>query len=126
MKIIEYIPYRKCATPLPSKMFPKNAESLKDMLVELRPDCRILYVNAEDFVKQYSNAMLSHAKENFLDLFASLEILLVSDVQKLNQYEAAQKVLITIAENLIVRGKWVVLTTDSASSQTEWLKNLAQ
>lgn len=80
---------------------------------ELYPEQNVLYLSAEQFLKHYIKALRHQKLDTFQDLFRSVDVLMVDDVQFIFGKKATQEEFFHTFNQLIARGKKIILSSDS-------------
>jgi chromosomal replication initiator protein len=86
---------------------------------ELFPDKSVLYLSSEQFFHQFIRAMRPdktnrfESTANFRDLFRSVDVLLIDDIQFICGKKATQEEFFHTFNTLIASGKKIVLSADS-------------
>ncbi|HEX2859945.1 MAG TPA: chromosomal replication initiator protein DnaA [Alphaproteobacteria bacterium] len=76
------------------------------------PAKNILYVTAEQFLQKYVRAMRDKTMSDFKEIFRSVDMLLIDDVQFIAGKESTQEEFFHTFNTLVSLGKQVVLTAD--------------
>ena len=80
---------------------------------ELYPEQNVLYLSAEQFLKHYIKALRHQRLDTFQDLFRSVDVLMIDDVQFIFGKKATQEEFFHTFNQLIARGKKIILSSDS-------------
>lgn len=72
----------------------------------------ILYIQATDFISDYSKAVVSQNMAAFEEKYENLDVLLVDDIQMLAQANKSQQEFFKLFNDLIGRQKQIVITSD--------------
>jgi chromosomal replication initiator protein len=78
-----------------------------------RPQARVLYIHAEQFVTDVVKAYQRKAFDEFKQLYHSLDLLLIDDVQGLANKERTQEEFFNAFEALLARKSHIVMTSDT-------------
>ena len=81
---------------------------------ELHPNKSVLYLSAEQFFHRFIKAMRADSTDHFRDLFRSVDVLIIDDVQFILGKKATQEEFFHTFNALIARGKKIILSADSA------------
>ena len=81
---------------------------------ELHPEKRVLYVSANRFRIQYTDAVRKNTSNDFLNFYQSLDVLILDDIHELVGLVKTQQAFFHIFNNLHQLGKQLVLTSDKA------------
>ncbi|GHT20114.1 chromosomal replication initiator protein DnaA [Bacteroidia bacterium] len=99
------------------------ANAIGVMCKQLQPQKRVLYVSANTFQIQYTDAVRSNTVNDFLNFYQTIDLLIIDDVQELEGKTATQNTFFHIFNHLHQNGKQLVLTSDRSPMA---LKNLEQ
>ena len=88
------------------------ANAIGVMTKQLRPEKRVLYVSANTFQIQYTDAVRSNSVNDFLNFYQTIDVLIVDDVQELAGKTATQNTFFHLFNHLHQTGKQLVLTSD--------------
>ncbi|MDR1652652.1 MAG: chromosomal replication initiator protein DnaA [Prevotellaceae bacterium] len=99
------------------------ANAIGVMCKQLHPAKRVLYVSANTFQIQYTDAVRNNTVNDFLNFYQTIEVLIIDDVQELEGKTATQNTFFHIFNHLHQNGKQLVLTSDRPPMA---LKNLEQ
>lgn len=98
-----------------------NAIGLKSK--ELHPNKRVLYVSANLFKLQYTDALVRFNSPNdFLNFYQSIDILIIDDIQDLINQTATQKTFFHIFNHLHQLGKQLIFCCDRHPSELEGMQ----
>lgn len=97
------------------------AQAIGIMVKEQMPDKTVLYVNANKFKTQFTDAKLKNEINNFLHFYQCIDLLIIDDVQEFIGKEATQKMFFEIFNHLHQRGKQLILTSDKAPVELQGL-----
>jgi chromosomal replication initiator protein len=78
------------------------------------PDKVVLYVNANRFITQYSEATRNNTRNDFLHFYQMIDVLILDDVQEFAGKEKTQETFFHIFNHLHQSGKQLILTSDKA------------
>ena len=94
------------------------------VIKEVKPDARILYISASDFVEEYIRFVKGEREaESLKDFFKSVDVLLIDDVQFLANKDKTQEMFFSVYNKLIDNNKQVVITSDKQPSELRGLEN---
>jgi chromosomal replication initiator protein len=88
------------------------ANAIGVMTKQLHPDKRVLYVSANTFQIQYTDAVRSNTVNDFLNFYQTIEVLIVDDIQEFAGKTGTQNTFFHIFNHLHQMGKQLVLTSD--------------
>lgn len=92
-------------------------------LGEVAPGKTVLYLSSEQFFHRFIKAMRSNNTESFRDLFRSVDVLMIDDVQFIFGKKATQEEFFHTFNALIARGKKIILSADSAPSDLQGIED---
>lgn len=81
---------------------------------ERYPDKVVLYVNANKFITQYSEATRNNTRNDFLHFYQMIDVLIIDDVQEFAGKEKTQETFFHIFNHLHQLGKQLILTSDKS------------
>ncbi|MCF8363509.1 MAG: chromosomal replication initiator protein DnaA [Prolixibacteraceae bacterium] len=90
------------------------AQAIGIEVKERFPDKVVLYVNANKFITQYSEAALNNTRNDFLHFYQMIDVLIVDDVQEFAGKIKTQETFFHIFNHLHQLGKQLILTSDKA------------
>ncbi|RRD57999.1 chromosomal replication initiator protein DnaA [Comamonadaceae bacterium OH2545_COT-014] len=82
-------------------------------LLQQRPDAKVLYIHAEQFVSDVVKAYQRKTFEQFKDKYHSLDLLLIDDVQFFANKERTQEEFFNAFEALLAKKSHIVMTSDT-------------
>ena len=82
-------------------------------LLAARPDAKVLYIHAEQFVSDVVKSYQRKAFDEFKDRYHSLDLLLIDDVQFFANKERTQEEFFNAFEALLAKKSHIVLTSDT-------------
>ena len=78
------------------------------------PKKKILYIEAEDFTKQYAVAAKNNSRTDFIHFYQQIDVLIIDNVQFFASKTGTQDVFFQIFNHLHQNGKQIILTSDKA------------
>ena len=94
------------------------------IIKEVKPDAKILYIAASDFVEEYIRFVKGEKEaESLKDFFNTVDVLLIDDVQFLANKDKTQEMFFAIYNKLIDNNKQVVITSDKQPSELRGLED---
>lgn len=78
------------------------------------PDKTVLYVTAEQFAQQYSEACINRTVNDFIHFYQMVDVLIIDDVQFFSGKEKTQDTFFQIFNCLHSEGKQLIFTSDKA------------
>lgn len=90
------------------------AQAIGIEVKERYPDKVVLYVNANKFYSQYSEATRNNTRNDFLHFYQMIDVLIIDDVQEFAGKEKTQETFFHIFNHLHQLGKQLILTSDKA------------
>ncbi len=91
-------------------------------LQQRRPDLRVLYLSAEQFMYRFVQALREKQVMDFKSLFRSVDVLMVDDVQFLAGKESTQEEFFHTFNALVEQNKQIVISADRAPSEIKGLE----
>ncbi len=88
------------------------ANSIGVMTKQLHPEKRVLYVSANTFQIQYTDAVRSNSVNDFLNFYQTIDVLIVDDIQEFAGKTGTQNTFFHIFNHLHQTGKQLILTSD--------------
>lgn len=88
------------------------ANAIGVMTKQLYPEKRVLYVSANTFQIQYTDAVRSNTVNDFLNFYQTIDVLIVDDIQEFMGKTGTQNTFFHIFNHLHQSGKQLVLTSD--------------
>ena len=88
----------------------------------LRPDARVLYLSAEQFMYRFVQALRFKDMHGFKEQFRSVDVLMVDDVQFIAGKNSTQDEFFHTFNALIDQGKQIVISADRAPGEIEGLE----
>lgn len=86
------------------------------------PDKRVLYLTAEKFLYQFIRALRAQETVAFKELFRSVDVLLVDDVQFLCGRDATQEEFFHTFNALVDQGRQVIVSADTSPTDMDGLE----
>ena len=88
------------------------ANAIGVMAKQLHPEKRVLYVSANTFQVQYTDAVRNNTANDFLNFYQTIDVLIVDDIQEFAGKTGTQNTFFHIFNHLHQSGKQLVLTSD--------------
>ncbi len=88
------------------------AHAIGVMTKQLHPDKRVLYVPANTFQIQYTDAVRKNSVNDFLNFYQTIDVLIVDDIQEFAGKTGTQNTFFHLFNHLHQTGKQLVLTSD--------------
>ena len=88
------------------------AQAIGIEVKELMPDKVVLYVNANKFQTQYTEATRNNNRNDFLHFYQMIDVLILDDVHEFAGKEKTQETFFHIFNHLHQTGKQLILTSD--------------
>lgn len=88
------------------------ANAIGVMSKQLHPEKRVLYVPANTFQIQYTDAVRNNTTNDFLNFYQTIDVLIVDDIQEFAGKTGTQNTFFHIFNHLHQSGKQLVLTSD--------------
>jgi len=90
------------------------AQAIGIEVKERFPEKVVLYVNANKFITQYSEATRNNTRNDFLHFYQMIDVLIIDDVQEFSGKEKTQETFFHIFNHLHQLGKQLILTSDKS------------
>ncbi len=90
------------------------AQAIGIEVKERFPDKIVLYVNANKFFIQFSEATRNNSRNDFLHFYQMIDVLILDDVQEFAGKEKTQETFFHIFNHLHQSGKQLILTSDKS------------
>ncbi|MDR2042273.1 MAG: chromosomal replication initiator protein DnaA [Tannerella sp.] len=84
---------------------------------ELHPEKKVLYVSANVFQRQYTDAVRKNTTNDFLLFYQSLDVLILDDIHELVGKQQTQNTFFHIFNNLHQLNKQLIMTSDKAPAE---------
>ena len=79
---------------------------------QLHPEKRVLYLTANTFQLQYTDAVRNNTVNDFINFYQTIDILIIDDIHELATKTATQNTYFHIFNHLHQNGKQLVITSD--------------
>lgn len=89
---------------------------------QLDPNRRVVYLSAEKFMYQFVRALRSKDTMSFKELFRSVDVLMVDDVQFISGKDSTQEEFFHTFNTLVDRGRQIVISADRSPSDLSGLE----
>ena len=80
------------------------------------PEKTVFYIGADDFSIQYDKYDNSSKLTDFYDLYHSIDVLIIDDIQQIHKTQEVQNALLNIYNHLFHNNKQLILSSDVAPS----------
>jgi chromosomal replication initiator protein len=90
------------------------AQAIGIEVKERFPEKVVLYLNANKFITQYSEATRNNTRNDFLHFYQMIDVLIIDDVQEFAGKEKTQETFFHIFNHLHQLGKQLILTSDKS------------
>ncbi len=88
-----------------------------------RPEARVLYLSAEQFMYRFVQALRERTVMDFKEMFRTVEVLMVDDVQFIAGKESTQEEFFHTFNALVDQGKQIVISADRAPGEIKDLED---
>ncbi|WP_434802962.1 chromosomal replication initiator protein DnaA [Paracoccus albus] len=88
-----------------------------------RPESRVLYLSAEQFMYRFVQALRERTVMDFKEIFRTVEVLMVDDVQFIAGKESTQEEFFHTFNALVDQGKQIVISADRAPGEIKDLED---
>lgn len=92
------------------------------MAKQLYPEKRVLYVSANLFQIQYTDAVRQNTQNDFLNFYSSIDVLILDDIHEFINKTGTQNTFFHIFNHLHQNGKQLILTSDRAPGSLEGME----
>lgn len=89
---------------------------------KIHTDKRVLYVSANTFLIQYTDAVRNNTQNDFLNFYQTIDVLIMDDIQEFAGKTATQNTFFHIFNHLHQTGKQLILTADRSPMQMEGME----
>jgi chromosomal replication initiator protein len=89
----------------------------------LHPEKRVLYVAANLFMIQYTDAVRQNTQNDFLNFYQSLDVLIIDDIHEFMSKTGTQNTFFHIFNHLHRLGKQIILTCDCPPSSLKGMED---
>ena len=96
--------------------------AIGNQIKEQFPQKRVLYVSAHLFQLQYAEATQNNTRNDFINFYQSIDVLIIDDIQELIGKERTQNTFFHIFNHLHRIGKQLVITSDKKTIELEGLE----
>ena len=90
---------------------------------ERYPEKTVLYVSAEKFTQQFTEASRKNNRNDFINFYQMIDVLIIDDVQFFSTKKGTQDVFFQIFNHLHQIGKQLILTSDKAPVDMQGFEN---
>ncbi len=87
-----------------------------------RPELRVVYISAERFMYQFIQALREKSMLEFKQLFRSVDVLMVDDVQFIAGKDSTQEEFFHTFNALVDRNKQIIISADRAPNEIQGLE----
>ncbi len=88
------------------------ANAIGVMVKQIHPEKRVLYVSANTFLIQYTDAVRMNKVNDFLNFYQTIDVLIMDDIQELAGKTGTQNTFFHLFNHLHQTGKQLILTSD--------------
>jgi len=92
------------------------------MSKQLYPEKRVLYVSANLFQIQYTDAVRQNTQNDFLNFYSNIDVLILDDIHEFINKTGTQNTFFHIFNHLHQNGKQLILTSDRAPGSLEGME----
>ncbi len=90
---------------------------------ETRPDARVLYLSAEQFMYRFVQALRFKDMHGFKQLFRSVDVLMVDDVQFIGGKDSTQEEFFHTFNALVDQNRQIVITSDRPPNEIQGIED---
>ncbi len=99
------------------------ANAIGNEVLRQYPDMRVLYVSANTFQVQYTDAVINNKVNDFINFYQTIDVLIVDDIQYWADKKQTQNTFFFIFNHLHQTGKQLILTSDKAPIELQGLED---
>lgn len=88
----------------------------------LHPDKTVLYISAEQFFAQFVDASKNNTRNDFLQFYQMVDVLIIDDIQFFMNKEKTQEIFFQIFNGLHSQNKQIIITSDKAPADISGLE----
>ena len=99
------------------------AQAIGIEVKKTKPEKTVLYVNANKFETQYSEATRNNNRNDFLNFYQMIDVLIIDDIHELAGKTGTQNIFFHIFNHLHQSGKQLILTSDKAPVELTGLED---
>ena len=81
------------------------------------PDATVIYINSDLFVQQFTEATHTNNRNDFLNFYQHVDVLIIDDIQFLANKDKSQEVFFHIFNHLHQRKKQIIITADKSPAE---------
>jgi chromosomal replication initiator protein len=97
------------------------AQAIGNSIKEKFPDKAVLYVEANKFQTQFTDACRNNTRNDFVHFYQMLDVLIIDDVQEFAGKIATQDTFFAIFNSFHMNGKQIILTCDTKPAELKGL-----
>jgi chromosomal replication initiator protein len=90
------------------------SQAIGSKLLNANPSWKIKYVPAETFKQQFIQASQNNKRQDFINSFLEIDLLIIDDIQSLANAEGTQSIFFQIFNQMYQNNKQIVITSDRA------------
>lgn len=90
------------------------AQSIGNAVIETNPSAKVLYVPSEKFIQQYVDSFRQDKRNDFINFYQGVDVLIIDDVQFFSGKTGSQEVFFHIFNHLHQNGRQIILTADKS------------
>ncbi len=83
-------------------------------VIENNPSKTVLYVSAERFVQQFGDSVKNNNRNDFINFYQMIDVLIIDDIQYFTGKKKTQEVFFQIFNHLHQNGHQIILTSDKS------------
>lgn len=97
-------------------------QAIAHEILKNKPDAKILYINSEDMLNEYVEAMQKQKPSSFRKKFRNMDVLLIDDIQFIGPRQGFQEEIFHTFNALYNAHKQIVLTSDRPPHEIQGLE----
>ncbi len=99
------------------------AQAIGIEIKRVKPEKTVLYVNANKFETQYTESVRNNNKNDFLNFYQMIDVLIIDDVHEFAGKIKTQNIFFHVFNHLHQSGKQLILTSDKAPVELTGLED---
>ncbi len=88
------------------------AQAIGNEILKKYPEKKVLYATSEKFGNEFYDAVRTNSIQDFSNYYASLDVLIIDDIQFFGGKEKTQEIFFNIFNHLHQTGKQIIMTSD--------------
>ena len=92
-------------------------QAIGNYILDDNIETKVLYQKASDFLENYVSKVTANRMDEFNDLYRSVDVLLIDDIQQLSDKKNTQMEFFKVFDYLTNKNKQIVLTSDKPANE---------